>query len=404
MSLSEAFQALAYAPFRRYFVGQSISASGTFVQQTAIGWAVLTLTGSATSLGAALAAGGVPFLLLGPLGGNLADHYDNRRLLLITQSSYGLLAGALWVAALAGLLSVPLIVAINLAGGFVQVVDSPTRQAFVGQLVPSVALGSAVSLNGALINSSRVVGPALAGILIVTTGTTACFAINAITYAVPVAVLALMEHTHADAARGTTRSGVRDAVRYVSRHQQLYLPLTMIAIVGVCAFNFNVILPTLASDVYDAGGGTYGLLATALSIGSVAGSLIAGALGHPRRQRLVAAALAFAGALALVALAPTVPIACAALVLAGLSGFVLVTTASTSLQVHAATAYRGRVMALWAFLYVGTAPVGNLAAGWLSERCGPRSPLVIGAVSCLVAAALAARVETPPHVDDLGLD
>lgn len=169
-----AFRAVHSKMFRRYFIGQVASASGTFVQQTAIGWLVLQLTGSASDLGLVLAAGGIPSLLLGPFGGTLADRLDNRRLLLITQTLFGLLAAALWVAAVAGHASVALIVAINVAGGFVQIVDSPARQAFVSQLVPPEDLGSAISLNGVVMNSARVVGPAVAGLLIVTVGTTPC--------------------------------------------------------------------------------------------------------------------------------------------------------------------------------------------------------------------------------------
>jgi MFS family permease len=393
-----AFRALRIPAFRRYFVGQIVSASGTFVQQTAIGWAVLAITGSASMLGVALAAGGLPYLLFGPFGGSIADRYDNRRLLLLTQTGYALLAAALWLIALTGHLSASAIIAIGIAGGVVQIVDSPTRQAFVSQLVSTEDLASAVSLNGVVMNGSRVLGPALAGVLIVTTGTTVCFAVNAASYLVCIAALATIRPTQ-PVGPAKTRGGVRQALHYVSRHQQLYLPLTMMALVGLVAFNFNVVLPLLARITYHGSGGTYGLLSTVLSIGSVAGSLVVGALGHPRRRTLLIAAVAFGGCLGLTALAPTVATACGALFLAGFSGFALVTTASTSLQIHAAPAYRGRVMALWVFVYVGTTPIGSLATGWLSTAAGPRAPLWAAAAASLVAAGLAARVRTPPNVD-----
>jgi MFS family permease len=174
----------------------------------------------------------------------------------------------------------------------------------------------------------------------------------------------------------------------------------MMAVVGLVAFNFNVTLPLLAKDTYHGGGGTYGLLSTALSVGSVAGSLAVGMLGHPRRIYLLGAALAFAGCLAAAAAAPNVATSALALLLAGVSGYVLVTTASTALQLHADPAFRGRVMALWVFVYLGTTPIGNIFSGWLSGVAGPRAVLLAGAGSCLVAAALAARVHTPPDVDD----
>jgi predicted MFS family arabinose efflux permease len=176
------FRALGSVPFRLYFLGQAASASGTFLQQTAIGWLVLKLTGSASMLGLVLAAGGIPSLLFGPWGGTIADRVDLRRLLIATQLAFGLLAGLLWGLAAAGKASVPVIVAISVAGGVVQIADSPARQAFVSSLVNPADLSSAVSLNGVVLNSARVVGPALAGALIATVGTTPCFAVNALSY------------------------------------------------------------------------------------------------------------------------------------------------------------------------------------------------------------------------------
>jgi MFS family permease len=393
-----AFRALRVAAFRRYFAGQVVSASGTFVQQTALAWAVLNMTGSASKLGLVLASGGVPYLLFGPLGGRLVDRVDNRRLLLATQACYGLLAVVLWLVASAGRLSVPLIVSLSVAGGFVQIADSPARLAFVGQLVPAPDLASAVSLNGVIMNSSRVIGPAVAGLLIVEVGTTPCFAVNAVSYALVLLALATI-HPSVPARSGPARGGVGEALSYVRGHQQLYLPLAMMALVGLVAFNFNVALPLLAKDTYHDGGGTYGLLSVLLSIGSVAGSLAVGMIGHPRRRYLLGSSLAFGACLTLAAAAPNVTTGGIALLLTGFSGYLLVTMASTALQLHADPAYRGRVMALWVFVYLGTTPVGNILAGWLSAAEGPRAVLLAGAVSCLAAAGLAARVHTPPDVD-----
>ena len=394
------FHALRSPAFRWYFAGQAVSASGTFVQQTALGWAILAITGSASQLGLALAAGGIPQLLFGVLGGSLADRFDNRRLLLTTQTLQGLLATGLWVVAASGHLGLAVIIGINIASGFVQVVDSPTRQAFVSQLVPAEDIASAASLSGVLMNGSRVLGPALAGVLIVSVGTTACFAVNAATYAVGFAALIMIKPFRpARSAPGS--GGVRQAISYVSRHEQLYVPLGMMALVGLVVFNFNLVLPLLARFTYHGSGGTYGLLSTLLSIGAVAGSLTVGALGHPRRQTLVISSLGFGVLLGLTAVMPTVAGAGITLLLAGFSGYVLVTTASTSLQIHAAPEYRGRVMALWVMVFLGTTPVGNLGIGWLCNVAGPRAALWAGAGSCLVAAAMASRVRTPVNVDDL---
>jgi MFS family permease len=186
------FRALRNKPFRLFFGGQVVSASGSFVQQTAIAWLVLSETNSAITLGLVLAVGGIPSLVLGPWGGVVADRVDLRKLLILTQSVFAVLAGTLWALAAAGHAGIPVVVTINILGGFVQIVDSPARQAFVSQLVPASDLTSAVSLNGVVMNSARVVGPALAGVLIVAVGTTPCFAVNAVSYVPLVAALLVL--------------------------------------------------------------------------------------------------------------------------------------------------------------------------------------------------------------------
>ncbi|MFB7719799.1 MFS transporter [Nocardia sp. NPDC056100] len=398
---ANAFRALRSQPFRWYFAGQIASASGTFVQATAIGWLVLQLTGSPASLGVVLAAGGIPPLLFGPWGGVVADRVDLRRLLICTQIVFGLLAGLLWLLAATGRADVPLLIAVTVAGGLVQIVDSPARQAFVAQLVPSGDLASAASVNGIVMNSARVVGPALAGVLIASVGTTPCFAVNAISYvAVVVALLAIRPLTVRTAGTGKP-GGVASALRYARTRQQLWLPLTMMALVGLLAFNFPVILPVFAENTFHGTGGTYGLLSTMLSIGSVAGSLAVGLLPHPRRTYLVAAATAFAVGLAVTAVAPNLIAACAALALTGFAAFSFVTLASTALQLHSDPSYRGRIMALWVFVFMGTTPIGSIVTGWITDAAGPRAALAVGAVACLAAAIIASRVHTPPHPDDI---
>ncbi len=393
------FRALRSRPFRLYFAGQVASASGTFVQQTAIGWLVLRLTGSAADLGLVLAVGGVPSLLLGPWGGSIADRVNLRRLLIGTQTAYGVLAGLLWALAVAGRASVAAIVAISVAGGVVQIADSPARQAFVGSLVMPQDLSSAVSLNGVVMNSARVVGPALAGVLIVTIGTTPCFAVNALSYLAVITALVMLRPLRPGTRRRGATGGVRDGLRYAASRQQLWLPLIMMAVVGLLAFNFPVILPVLASHTFHGNGGTYGLLTTMLSIGSVAGSLGVGLIRHPRRPYLMTAALAFAALLAATAGAPDVALACLTLLATGAAAFSFVTLCSTTLQLHSSTAYRGRIMALWVYVYIGTTPVGSIITGAIISAAGPRAALLTGAGACLAAAAIASRVRTPPHVD-----
>jgi MFS family permease len=393
------FRALHSHPFRLYFAGQVVSASGTFLQQTAIGWLVLRLTGSASSLGLVLAVGGLPSLLLGPWGGAIADRVDLRKLLMVTQSVFAVLAALLWGLASLGSAGVALVIAINALSGFVQIVDSPARQAFVSQLVPPEDLASAVSLNGVVMNSARVVGPALAGVLIVTVGTTPCFAVNAVSYLAVVGALIGVRPLKSHASTHRQSGGVRDGLRYARSRQQLWLPLVMMALVGLLAFNFAVILPVLARTTFHGSGGTYGLMSTMLSVGSILGSLGVGLLHHPSRRLLVAAALAFGLCLVATAGAPSVPLVCVALVVTGAAAFSFVTLASTTLQLHSSVDYRGRVMALWVFVYIGTTPIGSILSGWIITAGGPRVALFVGAGACLVAGGIAARVHTPPNPD-----
>jgi predicted MFS family arabinose efflux permease len=394
-----ASRALRSRPFRLYFAGQIASASGSFVQQTALGWLVLRLTGSAADLGLVLAVGGVPSLLFGPWGGTIADRVNLRRLLIGTQTTYGALAGLLWALAVAGEASVAAIVAISVAGGVVQIVDSPARQAFVGSLVTPEDLSSAVSLNGVVMNSARVIGPALAGVLIVTVGTTQCFAVNALSYLAVIAALVILRPLHPSSARRRATGGVREGLQYAASRQQLWLPLVMMALVGLLAFNFPVILPVLASRTFHGGGGTYGLLSAMLSVGSVAGSLGVGLIRHPRRPYLMTAALIFGAFLAATAGAPDVAVACLTLLATGAAGFSFVTLCSTTLQLHSSAAYRGRIMALWVYVYIGTTPVGSIITGAIISAAGVRAALLTGAAACLAAAAIASRVHTPPHAD-----
>jgi MFS family permease len=393
------FRALGSRPFRIYFGGQVVSASGSFLQQTAIGWLVLQLTGSPSDLGLVLAAGGIPSLLFGPWGGVVADRVDLRKLLVVTQTLYCLLAALLWALAVAGAASVTALVAIGVAGGVVQIADSPARQALVSRLVPPDDLASAVSLNGVVVNSARVVGPALAGVLIVTVGTTICFGLNSLSYLAVIAALLVIRPRKAGGPAPAGRRGVKEGLQYAAGRQQLWLPLLMMSVVGLLAFNFSVVLPVFAKDTFHGSGGTYGLLTTMLSLGAIVGSLAVGLVHHPRRPYLLLAALGFGITSAATAAAPNVAVACVTLLVMGAAAFCFVTLCSTTLQLHSSSAFRGRIMALWVFVYLGTTPIGSIVTGWIISAGGPRVALLVGSGACLAAAVLAAFVRTPADPD-----
>lgn len=393
------FRAFRHRDFRRFFIGQLPSASGTFLQQTALGWLVFQATGSAASLGMVLASGSLPGLLLGPWGGAFADRFDLRRLLLATQTAFAAFAGSLWLVVSSGATNIAVIVCLNVGSGLVSVLDGPARQAFVGQLVPAADLPSAVSLNGVIMNGAKVIGPAIAGVLIATVGTTPCFAVNALSYLVVIA--ALLTITSPAGREGQPASGgVREGLRYAAGRHQLWLPLAMMAFIGLFSFNFTVVLPVFTKDDLGASGGAYGLLSAMLSVGSVIGSLLVGRIAHPKRMYLAISSTLFGVGMAATSFTTTVTAAAIALALTGIAAFAFVTLTSTTLQLHSSPPYRARILALYTFFYLGTTPLGNIAVGGIAEAVGGRVALMVGAVACFVAAALGFGIHTPPHPDD----
>jgi MFS family permease len=393
------FRALRHRDFLRFFIGQLPSASGTFLQQTALGWLVFEQTSSAASLGMVLASSSLPALLLGPWGGAVADRFDLRRSLLTTQSVFAICAAVLWFAVATGTASIAFIVGISAASGLISVVDGPARQAFVAQLVPADDLASAVSLNGVIMNGAKVVGPALAGVLIATVGTTPCFAVNALSYLFVIAALFTIT-VSARLAAARISGGVREGLRYARGRQQLWLPLAMMALIGLFSFNFTVLLPVFTQTDLHATGGTYALLSASLSIGSVVGSLLVGQLAHPKRIFLAVTSLIFGVAMVITACTTTVVAAVIALMITGMAAFAFVTLTSTTLQMHSSPPYRARIMALFSFFYLGTTPLGSIAVGWICQIGGGRTALIVGAAACFIGAGMAFRVRTPPHPDD----
>lgn len=396
---SEMFAALRIPNYRRYFTGQAVSLVGTWMQTVALGWLVFTLSGSGTALGAVMAVQFFPMLVLGPYGGLLADRLDKRRLLVGTQVGLATISVALGIITIAGVVQVWMVIALALGLGLLVAVDTPARQAFVLEMVGPDHLRNAVSLNSVLMNAARAVGPALAAVLIATTGTGLAFIINAGTFAAT--IWALCSMTPADlhrAAPAPRESGqVRAGLAYVGRTTELLVPLMMLAIVGMLTYEFSVVLPLLAEGPLDGGAGTYGLLTSAMGVGAIAGGLAVAGAGRTGLRPMSVAAAVFGVAVLLAALAPNLPLALAALALVGATSVLFLSTGNSTLQLRSAPSMRGRVMALWAVAFVGTTPIGAPIIGIISEHVGPRGGLVTGAVACLAAAAIG--IAAARHID-----
>ncbi|HET7768632.1 MAG TPA: MFS transporter [Chloroflexota bacterium] len=382
--------------FRRFFAGQLASLTGTWVQTVAELWLVLSITGSAVSLGLTTAFQFAPMLLVAAGAGVLADRFPKRRILLITQSAMVLPALALFTLTVSGAIELWMIWALVFARGLANAVDHPVRQAFVIEMVGPERLASAVSLNAALVSAARMAGPAVGGVLIATAGVAACFALNALSFVPVLWALARIDagglHITPIPA-GAPRATLRGGLRYVRGNPDLLVPLAVTALVGTLAFNYPVVLPLLARFTFESGAAGYGALAAAMGAGAVLGALAnAGRRHAPRHSDVVALSAAFGAAGLLAAAAPTFPLAIAALVLLGAASTAFSATVNAILQLQAEPAMRGRVVALFSMVFLGSTPIGGPAVGYVCEHLGARAGLLVGAFAALGAAVFVRRL------------
>jgi MFS family permease len=398
-ALRRSFDSLQVPNYRRYFAGQIVSLSGNWMQTVAEIWLVLSLTGSGVAVGLTTALQFLPMLLFGAWGGLLADRLPKRRLLMATQAVMALPALALFALSSSGVVTVSMVYALVFARGAVNAVDNPTRQSFVIEMVGAGRIVNAVSLNSVLVHAARIIGPALAGILIATVGVEPCFAINAATFGAMIAALWRMEPEALRAAPQVSREpgAVRSALHHVAATPRLSVPLALMAVVGTLGYNFQTVLPLLARFSFGGGATVYAALVSAMAVGSVAGALATGARGRTGASVISAAALAF-GALSLLAAgAPTLALELPVLALLGAATVTFAASINSYLQLTVRADMRGRVMALYSIVFLGSTPIGGPIAGWLSEAFDPRVALVLAGVSGLSAAWAArtalARVE-----------
>ena len=391
--LRRTFSSLEVPNYRRWFAGQVISVSGNWMQTVAEMWLIVQLTGSGVAVGLTAALQFLPILVLGAWGGLLADRMAKRGLIIRTQALMAVPALAMWLLTLAGLIEAWMVFALVLARGLVTAVDNPARQAFVSEIVGSGRVVNAVALNSVVIHSSRIVGPAVAGGVIAVAGISVCFLLNALTFVAMIFALRGMDPDRLDTPRPAPRAPgeLRSALRYVMRTPALLIPLAMMALVGTLSFNFQVLMPLLADKTWDGDATTYAGLTIAMGIGSVAGALAAGARGRVSPGLLIGASAGFGVLLAVVAAAPTLTLQLAALVPLGALSVTFAAGVNSSIQLAVEPGMRGRVMAIYSMVFLGSTPIGSLLVGWLAEVSGPRAGLAVGAGAALVA-ALGARV------------
>ncbi|TQL21815.1 MFS transporter [Streptomyces sp. SLBN-134] len=384
------FSSLRIRNYRLFFLGQVVSNTGTWMQRIAQDWLVLTLTGSSAAVGITTALQFLPMLLFGLYGGVLVDRLRKRPTLLVTQTAMALTSLALAALTLTGQVQVWHIYVAAFALGLATVVDNPARQSFVTELVGPGQLQNAVSLNSANFQSARLVGPAVAGLLITGVGTGWAFLLNGLSFIAPLAGLLLMRsrelHTVERAPRG--KGQLREGLRYVTGRPELIWPIVLVGFIGTFAFNFPVYLSAFADDVFHGGAGVYSMFNTLMAVGSVSGALLAARRGTARLRLLIVAALAFGGLEILAAASPELWMFALIMVPLGLVSMTVNVTTNTSLQMSTDPAMRGRVMALYMMVFLGGSPVGAPIVGWVTDTYGARVGFAAGGAVAVAAAAV----------------
>ncbi len=396
-ALSTTFRSLSTRNYRLFAAGQVVSNTGTWMQRIAQDWLVLTLTHSGTALGVVTALQFLPILLLSMWGGTLADRYRKRTMLMVTQTTMGVLALILAALTISGAIAVWQIYLFALAMGTVAAVDTPVRQSFVVEMVGPEQLQNAVSLNSANFNLARVVGPTVAGLMIglfavERLGCGWVFAVNAISYAAVVAGLAAIRVRDLSPAKRIKRGKgqQREGLRYLRSRPDLLAVLFTVAIFGTFGLNFPVLTPLFTTEVFHSGASSYGLVSAAMAVGSLAGALLAARRGTARVRIVIIGTAVFGVLEAVAAAMPSFFLFGVVLVVVGLFSLTVATTANAVMQTTVAPELRGRVMGVYLLVFMGGTPVGSPLVGWMSGAVGVRWTLAATGLLCVLGAAAAA--------------
>jgi MFS family permease len=385
------FRSLQVPNYRIFFGGHAVSVVGTWMQRVAQDWLVLELSDSAVAVGVATALQALPTLFLGLWGGLLVDRLDRRRTIIVTQAVSAVLAAALAALTLTGLVQLWMVFLLALGLGLVTVLDVPARQAFITEMVDPEDYVNAQSLNSTIHNAGRLVGPAVAGLLIAWVGSGAAFAVNAVSFVAVLISLFRMnpDRLHRAEPAPAKRGQALEGLRYVWSRADLRACLILVAVIALFGQNFRVVLPLFARDVLGGGAETYGWLTSALGAGAVIGALATAARETVTAWAMLVAAGAFAVVSMALAGAPGLVVALGLLVGLGIANICFNTLARTLLQLGADAGMQGRVIALHAIVFTGSTPFGGPAIGWVCEQFGARvGMLVSGLVPLVVALAL----------------
>jgi MFS family permease len=396
-ALIDRFPALRHRNFRRYAVGQVISLAGFWMQAVAQGWLVYRLSGSELALGAVAFVGYLPVFLFSPIAGVVADRMDKRRLVLVTQTLAMLLALAQGAVVVTGVATVPIVGAMAFCVGVVGAFDLPTRQSFMVDMVGATDLPAAIAFNASVFNTARVVGPAVAGVVVATAGEGPCFFLNAASYTAAIWAIAGMRFDAPRRPVATGRpSGLRSGLGYVRRRPLLAALLATLGVVSMLSLQSNVIMPSLAHRVFGRDAQGFGALLTAYGLGAVVTALRLASRRYTEaehRRNLLLGLGGMAAGLLVVAASPRYELALLGQLVAGFGMLRYTATTNALVQLLVDDAFRGRVMGLHTGMFAGTAPFGALVLGGVARTFGPQAALVLSGAAALAAAGvLAARL------------
>ena len=384
------FRSLKGFNYRVWAGGAIVSNVGTWMQRIAQDWLVLTqLTHhNATAVGVVMALQFGPHLLLLPLTGFAADHLDRRKLLIATQAGLGVLALGLGLLTVTGLVQLWHVYVFAFLQGCVTAFDAPARQTFVSELVGEDDLPNAVALNSTSFNAARMIGPAIAGILIAAAGTGWVFLINAASFVAVLVSLCFLRigELHLNERAVRARGSVVEGFRYVWNRPDLRAVLLALFLIGTFGLNFPIFISTMSVTVFHAGAGQYGLLTSMMAIGTIAGALLGASRAKPRIDLLFGSAATFGLGCALAAIMPGYWLFGLALVVIGVSGLTFANSTNSWMQLSTEPVMRGRVMAIRLAIALGGTPLGAPIVGWVADRFGPRWALGVGAASGIAAA------------------
>ena len=396
ISLAHTFRALRHRNYRLFFYGQLVSLIGTWMQTTAMSWLVYQITGSKLLLGVVAAASSAPMMLFSLWGGAIADRYPKRAIIVWTQAAQMVpalvLAGLAW----AGLATPWLIVVISVVSGVAMAFDMPARQAFTVEMTSREDLLNAISLNSSVFNGARVIGPALAGLVIGVFGTPMCFLLNGLSYIAVIIGLMMMRLPDYVPLReeAAAQAGAWSGLMYVLRHRRVRTILGLLGVVGIFGWSYAVLLPAFARDVFNLGADGYGVLMSASGIGALAGALTVATAGHlfPQRNVALGGVWLFSGALLAFSVTTNFYLALLFMTLGGFGMLLFFSTSNTVMQSIVPDEMRGRVMGVWGLVFGAMIPLGSLEAGALASWLGAPFALAFGAVICAIAGFVALLV------------